>query len=79
MRPISSRADDEVMVAEEQHEFRTCPATPYQDGGAPAWLVRWTFTPDERRRIAAGEDIALSLAGQQLTPHRVSLFTDFAP
>jgi hypothetical protein len=35
-------------------------------------FARWTFTPEERVRIAAGEDIYLSFPNQ-MAPHSIEL------
>ncbi len=73
MRPVSPRLDgyNEIMVAEEQHEFMPLAVTvlPHTDGTCSV-VARWTFSADERRRIADGEDVFLGMpAMQRITPH----------
>jgi hypothetical protein len=67
----------EVPIAEDQHEYRslTCAIVTYDDGSRQVY-ARWTFTPEERARIAAGEDIYLSFPNQ-MAPHRVELRPDW--
>lgn len=73
MRPIAPRIEgaEEFTIAENQHEYAPLTAclVQYSDGTVTR-VCRWTFTDDERKRIAAGEDIYFGTpAGIQLTPH----------
>jgi hypothetical protein len=57
---LSSCSGPEIKIAENQPEYQTLSAI---IGEAPYYPVttRWTFTPEERERIAAGGDIWLTL------------------
>jgi hypothetical protein len=71
MRPVAPRiGGEEIMLAEEQTEYRTLPATPVAIGDQLGLCTRWTFTPEERAQIAAGEDLFLVILtfGQPLQP-----------
>jgi hypothetical protein len=73
MRPIAPRIDgaDEITIAEDQHEYMTITAAhvQYADGSVHR-VCRWTFTPEERAQIAAGEDLYFGTpAAIQLVPH----------
>lgn len=59
MRPVSPRTGaPEVMVAEEQEEYLPLSVAMYADADATIYRVtRWTFSPEERAKIAAGEDV----------------------
>jgi DNA polymerase I-like protein with 3'-5' exonuclease and polymerase domains len=62
MRPVAPRiGGEEIMLAEEQTEYRTLPATPVAIGDQLGLCTRWTFTPEERAQIAAGEDLFLDI------------------
>lgn len=62
MRSIAPRTGaPEVSVARDQAEYLELTAALYAVNGADTLLTRWTFTEEERKRIAAGEDIYLSL------------------
>lgn len=73
MRPIAPRIDgaDEITIAEEQHEYMPLTAAIVRhDDESVQRVCRWTFTSEERARIAAGEDIYFGTrASIQLTPH----------
>jgi len=73
MRPVSPRIDgaDEVMIAEEQAEYAPLAAAIVRyENGAVERVCRWTFTPEERAKIAAGEDVYFGTpASLPLTPH----------
>jgi hypothetical protein len=73
MRPIAPRIEgaDEITIAEEQHEYMTITAAIVHYGdGSTHRVCRWTFTPEERAQIAAGEDIYFGTpATVLLTPH----------
>jgi hypothetical protein len=72
VRPIAPRIDgaDEITIAEEQEEFMPITAAIVQFSDSVQRVCRWTFTPEERARIAAGEDIYFGTpASIQLTPH----------
>lgn len=62
MRPVAPRLEtaEEIMVAEEQTEYRTLPAALIARDGHRCHLTRWTFTPDERAAIGAGADLYIS-------------------
>jgi len=73
MRAIAPRIDgsDEITIAEEQLEYAPIVAAlvRYRDGQVHR-VCRWTFSPEERRRIADGEDVYFGTpAGIPLTPH----------
>lgn len=83
MRPIAPKFPDspqieEVIIAEDQHEYQnlTGAIVTYDDGGVGVW-ARWTFTPEERKRIAAGEDVYLMFPNR-MAPHLVSLRPEWA-
>lgn len=75
MRPIAPRIPgaEEFTIAEDQHEFMPVTACLIQTvDGAVYRIIRWTFTPEERTKIAAGEDIYIGTpANQLLQPHWV--------
>lgn len=81
MRTIAPRLrmGDERTVAEDQLEFRPAVAAflTMDDGSEQVWM-RWTMTPEERERIASGEDIYLAFVGAELPPHRLTLRPDWA-
>ena len=61
--PEGSRAR---VIAEHQDEYLDLPAIITPRGVV---ISRWSFTPDERARIAAGEDVFVTLwAGNRQTP-----------
>lgn len=75
MRMIAPRTGaDEVTIAEDQLEYKPLVAAIYvneQYGpDALTLLTRWTFTPEERAAIAAGEDVYLGVLtfGKPLQP-----------
>jgi hypothetical protein len=73
VRPIAPRIDgaDEITIAEHQLEYMPITAclVQFSDGDVQR-VCRWTFTPEERARIAAGEDIYFGTpASIKLTPH----------
>jgi hypothetical protein len=79
MRPIAPRfrldmdCIQEVPIAEDQHEYKSLiGAIVTYDDGTRQVFARWTFTPEERVRIAAGEDIYLSFPNQ-MAPHSIEL------
>lgn len=52
----------EVMMAEEQEEYMTLCVSPIQyEDGSSGVITRWRLDDEDRRRIAAGEDIFLTL------------------
>ncbi len=73
MRTIAPRIEgaEEFTIAEEQPEYMPVVACLVQFGdGSIVRILRWTFNPEERQRIAAGEDIFFGTpASIQLTPH----------
>ena len=84
MRPIAPRFRDdlpeirEVVIAEDQHEYKplTGAVVTFDDGSRQVY-ARWTFTPEERARIAAGEDIYISFP-QFMAPHTAELRPEWA-
>ena len=62
MRAIAPRTGaPEVTVAEEQPEYLPITVAMYEDEhGAVYRVTRWTFSPEERERIARGEDVYVS-------------------
>jgi len=62
---------DLVTYAKDQSPYRPLPVARLH--GAEGRLIsRWTFTPEERAQIAAGEDLyleVLTFPGQHLCPH----------
>lgn len=77
MRPIPSGLDDSVIVGEDALDYRPVPALPVQGEGElfTTMLVRWTLTDDERRRVAAGEDISVAFP-HAVAPHALRLWGD---
>lgn len=59
MRPIAPRTGaHEVVVAEEQEEYMPLTVSVYRyEDGSTGLLTRWTFTAEERKAIAIGEDV----------------------
>jgi len=55
-----------TVIAEHQDEYTDLPAIITPRG----WVItRWSFTPEERARIAAGEDIFVTIwAAHRQTP-----------
>ena len=72
MRPIAPRTGaPEVTFAEEQEEYMPLTVAVHRYGDGPCVLLtRWTLTPDERERIAAGEDVYVGQLnfGTPMTP-----------
>lgn len=84
MRPIAPKFREdvdcikEIVIAEDQHEYKSLTGAVVTFGdGARQVYARWTFTPQERSRIAAGEDIYLSFP-QCMAPHTVELRPEWA-
>jgi hypothetical protein len=77
VRPIAPRIEgaEEYTIAEDQLEFSPIVACHIQyPGGRIDRICRWTFTPEERARIAAGEDIYFGTpASLQLIPHYLTV------
>ncbi len=74
MRPVSPDIEgvDEHVIAEEQLEFMPISAAyvTFNDDPQVHRICRWTFTPEERAKIAVGEDIYFgTLADNLLMPH----------
>ena len=63
MKPISPVIPEyqqyEVVFAKEQPEYRPLPALRLDDPSNPI-VSRWTFTKEERARVAAGSDLLLT-------------------
>jgi hypothetical protein len=59
MRAIAPRTGaPEVTLAEEQEQYFPITAGVYRwNDGSVSLLTRWTFTPEERAAITAGEDV----------------------
>jgi len=53
--PEGSRA---MVIAEHQPEYRDLPSIRTPNGYV---ITRWSFTDDERKAIAAGEDVYITL------------------
>jgi hypothetical protein len=74
MRMVAPRTGAvEISIAEEQLEYKPLVAAMYQNpayGGALTLLTRWRLTEEEKARVAAGEDLYLSVMtfGQPLQP-----------
>lgn len=73
MRCVAPRTGaPEVMVAENQEEYLTVTVAIHHnpDGAGRYLLTRWTFTPEERDRIAKGEDLYVAQLnfGSPMTP-----------
>lgn len=82
MRAISPNADGNVRgeiltLAEEQLDLMPITVLRKQFPGdrRPTLFSRWTFTSEERARIAAGEDITIAQI-HAWTPLAVQLFRD---
>lgn len=72
VRPVSPRIDgaDEITIAEEQHQFMPLAAAHVRYSDSVQRVCRWTFTPEERAAIAAGEDMYFGTPAEiPLTPH----------
>lgn len=66
--PDGSKA---VVIAEHQDEYRDLPSIRTPDGQV---ITRWTLTDDERRAVASGEDIFVTLlAGGSINPFFVTV------
>lgn len=65
MRPIAPRTGaEELTVAEHQEQYQPVTVALYQDEhGTPMRLLRYTFTAEDRARIATGEDVYVALLG----------------
>lgn len=64
----------ETTIAEDQLEYLPITVNVFRhDNGSATILTRWQPTPDERARIAAGEDVFVSQAnfGGGMTPMMV--------
>lgn len=72
MHMVSPRTGaEEITVAEDQLDYKPLVAAFYKNpDGVPILLTRWRFTEDERRQLAAGEDLYLGVLtfGQPLQP-----------
>lgn len=81
MRPVAPRTGAyEIMVAENQEEYQPLCIALYTRPGSPGdepeiLLTRWTMTPEERQRIANGEDLYISQMtfGKPLNPMQVQV------
>lgn len=63
MKPVSPQTGaKEITVAEDQEEYISYPAALYlTEPDRLTVLSRWTFTDEERLRVAAGEDLFLGI------------------
>jgi hypothetical protein len=81
MRPVAPRLRDdieELAVAEEQPEFKPLTmARVICDDRSTMMVARWTFTPEERRRICKGEDVYVSFP-EHTFPHQLTLRPEWA-
>lgn len=73
MRTVAPRINgaEEFIIAEDQLDYMPVAAclVQYNDGPIQR-IIRWTFTPEERKRIAEGEDIYFgTIAEHRLMPH----------
>ncbi len=82
MEPVDPRIDPRlvpadskaIVVAEHQDEYRNLPSvvTPMlmtETGVRANWTItRWTFTDDERKQIAEGEDVFITIVGVPIRP-----------
>ena len=72
MRPVAPRTSHpEVTYAENQLEYLPVTVARVEhDDGSFSLLTRWSLTPKERQRVAAGEDIYVAQPnwGQPMTP-----------
>lgn len=65
---------EEITIAEDQLEYKPLVAARYQTPeGVPVLLTRWKLDDAERAKVAAGEDLYLSLMtfGNPLPPLQV--------
>lgn len=77
MEPVTLETEDVVMLpphdlvvfAKDQPQYRPLPAARLH-GPEGRLVTRWTFTPEERARVAAGEDLFLEVLtfGRALQP-----------
>lgn len=68
---IPEAAHLEVRLGETQPEYQPLPALPIQFGnGASGVVTRWCFSDEERKRIADGGDLFVTVLtfGQKLQP-----------
>lgn len=75
MRAVAPRIGyPEVTLAEEQEEYfaLTAAMVPYDDGSIGV-CTRWRLTPEERQRVARGEDLCLILLTTDGRPQPVVL------
>lgn len=80
MRPIAPRlgVGEEITVAEEQEQFSPMTVTRVAvTDGSVEFVGRWTLSADERRRVAAGEDIYVVFPGA-VYPHFIGLRPEYA-
>lgn len=74
MRAPRMGAFPEITIAEEQEEYAPLTAAPVTfvtfSDGSKAVVSRWTFTDEERARIAAGDDLYVTLLtfGRRMQP-----------
>lgn len=83
MRPVAPRVGlPETVIAADQHEFQELVGTAYCEvdaatrvAGPITILTRWRLSPEELKRIAAGEDLYLHIltAGEPLQPVKLEV------
>lgn len=79
MRPVAPRTGaEERTFAEDQEEYLPVTVAIYPDflgEGTRGLLWRYTLTPEERQRVAAGEDIYIMHLNfnEPLTPQQASV------
>jgi len=77
VRPVAPRVGlPEVMVAEEQHDYAPLAAAVVRfSDGIVGLQTRWTFTSEERKAIARGEDLYLFVMthGRPLQPVKLEV------
>lgn len=68
---------DEVEWAKNQPEYNTLPAITFRESPEVPVTSRWSFSEEERKAIADGADLYLTLLtfGQPLQPVMLQVFT----
>ena len=76
-RPVAPRVGfPEAMFAEEQPEYLTiCVAMVTYKDGTQEIMTRWKLSDEEKAKVAAGEDIYLSLLtfGEPMQPIKLEI------
>lgn len=81
MRPIAPRTGaPEVTIAEEQEQYAVITAATYfnTEHHSPVLLMRYLFSPADRARVAAGDDLYIGVLtfGKRLQPLSVQVGPD---